>query len=454
MLVAFSSRFTPRAAEISIDQSVLLFALGMALLTLLLFGAIPALATRRDVLPSLREGTTRFSPARQRLRSGLIVAQVAISFMLLIGAGLMLRSFVKLQQVDPGFKAEDVLTMRIDLDFAKYTTPELRADFYGRVLGRLAAEPGVGSVAASATFPLNDAGPFTLRFTIADRPVPEGSQLPQAGIRSASPAYFQALGIRLLRGRTFTDQDHLRAPRVVVINESLARHYWPGEDPVGHRVSFDGGETWETIVGVVADTRQTLSRASGDEVYWSILQRPQLASSWLVHTRTDPSRMAQQVRAVLREIDPNQPVDRFRTLDQVRAVSLAPPRLTTMLLTLFAGLALIVTAAGMAGVIALSVNQRTQEFGIRMALGAQRASVLRLVLRQGAALAGSGLILGSAGALVLTSTMSTLLFGIEHTDVITYAAVALLLILVALLACYVPARRAASVDPLVALRST
>jgi predicted permease len=261
------------------------------------------------------------------------------------------------------------------------------------------------------------------------------------------------MGIRVLRGRVFTDQDYAGAPPVVVINESLARHYWPDEDPVGRRVSFDGGETWDTIVGVVADTRQRLDRESGDELYWSILQRPNLSSSWLVQTRTEPARMARQVRAALYDLDPDQPVDRFRTLDQVRDASLAPPRLTTMLLTLFAMLALVVTAAGMAGVIAFSVSQRTQEFGIRMALGAPRARVLGMVLRQGAWLVGLGLALGAVGALLLTSTISTLLFGVEPTDLTTYAGVALVLVAVALLACYVPARRAASVDPLVALRS-
>jgi predicted permease len=373
--------------------------------------------------------------------------------MLLIGAGLMARSFVKLQQVDPGFDASSVLTMRVDLNFTKYDTPESRSGFYRRLLDRLAAEPGVEAVAASATFPLNETGTFSRRFKIADRPIPDGTSLPEAGVRSASPKYFQTMGIPVLRGRVFTEQDHFRAPRVVVINESLARHYWPGEDPVGRQVSFDGGETWETIVGVVADTRQRLDRAAGDELYWSILQRPQLSASWLVRTPTDASRMAGQVRAALHDIDPDQPVDRFRTLDQVRDASLAPPKLTTLLLTLFAMLALVVTAAGMAGVIAFSVSQRTQEFGIRMALGAPRATVLAMVLRQGALLVGAGLALGAVGALLLASTISTLLFGVEPTDLATYAGVALVLVAVALLACYLPARRAASVDPLIALRS-
>jgi predicted permease len=453
LLVTFASRFTPRASEIAIDSTVLLFSLTMSVMTGLLFGCVPVLTARRDVLPALHVGSPRTTSSRQRLRSGLIVAQVAISFVLLIGAGLMTRSLVNLQRVDPGFRAANILTMRVDLNFTKYDTPAKRVDFYERLLDRLSAEPGVESVAASATFPLNETGPFSFRFRIEGKPVPEGSPLPTAGIRAASPTYFSAMGIPVLRGRTFSERDDRQNPRVLVINDSLARHHWPGDDPVGRRVSFDGGETWETVVGVVADTRQRLDQASGDEIYWSVLQRSQLSGTWLVETRADPKMMANQVRAALREIDPEQAVDRFRTLDQVRDASLAPPRLTTMLLAMFASLALIVTAAGLAGVIAFSVSQRTHEFGIRMALGARTANVLGMVLREGVLLVAIGLVIGATGALLLTSLISSLLFGVTSTDLITYGAVATVLLLVALLACYLPARRAAAVDPMIALRS-
>jgi predicted permease len=453
LLVTFASRFTPRASEIAIDSTVLLFSLTMSVMTGLLFGCVPVLTARRDVLPALHVGSPRTTSSRQRLRSGLIVAQVAISFVLLIGAGLMTRSLVNLQRVDPGFRAANILTMRVDLNFTKYDTPAKRVDFYERLLDRLSAEPGVESVAASATFPLNETGPFSFRFRIEGKPVPEGSPLPTAGIRAASPTYFSAMGIPVLRGRTFSERDDRQNPRVLVINDSLARHHWPGDDPVGRRVSFDGGETWETVVGVVADTRQRLDQASGDEIYWSVLQRSQLSGTWLVETRADPKMMANQVRAALREIDPEQAVDRFRTLDQVRDASLAPPRLTTMLLAMFASLALIVTAAGLAGVIAFSVSQRTHEFGIRMALGARTANVLGMVLREGVLLVAIGLVIGATGAMLLTSLISSLLFGVTSTDLITYGAVATVLLLVALLACYLPARRAAAVDPMIALRS-
>ncbi|MGE5814073.1 MAG: FtsX-like permease family protein, partial [Acidobacteriota bacterium] len=283
--------------------------------------------------------------------------------------------------------------------------------------------------------------------------LPEGAQPPLAGFRSASADYFRTMGIPVISGRVFTNHDDLRSPEVAVVNQSLARHFFPGEDPVGRRVSGDGGETWATIVGVVADTRQRLDQNAGDEIYASVLQTPQLSGSWLVKTRTDPSRMAERVRAAVHDVDPEQPVDRFRTLDQAREANLAPPKLTTMLLTMFAGLAMFVTAAGMAGVVAYSVSQRTQEFGVRMALGAPRSRGLAMVLRQGVSLVGIGLAFGAVGALVLTSLMSSLLFGVTSTDVLTYIAVAGVLLVVALVACYVPARRAASVDPLVALRA-
>jgi predicted permease len=453
LLVAFAARFTTRADEISIDQTVLLFTLAMSLLTGIVFGCIPALTAQHDTLPALREGNPRATGGRQRLRSGLIVAQVAISFVLLIGAGLMARSFLNLERVDPGFEPRNVLTARLDLNFTKYNTPALRAAFYRRLLLRLAEDPEVEAVAASATFPLNGTELSNLQFRIADRALPEGAQPPLAGFRSASADYFRTMGIPLISGRVFTDRDDLENPDVVVINQSLARHFFPGEDPIGRRVSADGGESWATIVGVVADTRQRLDRDAGDEIYASVLQAPQLSGSWLIKTRIESSRMAQNVRAAVRDVDPEQPVDRFRTLDQVREASLAPPRLTTMLLTMFAGLAMLVTAAGMAGVVAYSVSQRTQEFGIRMALGARRETVVAMVVGQGVMLVAIGLAIGALGAVVLSSLMSVLLFGVSSIDVLTYAIVAALLTLVALVACYLPARRAASVDPLIALKS-
>jgi predicted permease len=453
-LVAFAERFTPRAAEITIDTPVLLFTLGMSVLTGLVFGAIPALGARQDVLVTLRDGGGRVAGGRHAVRSGLVVAQVAVSFMLLIGAGLMLRSLMKLQEINPGFSVQNVLTMRIDLNFTKYRDQALRAGLIKRLLERLEAEPGVLNVAASASFPLNDdGGGFTGSFEIEGKPIPEGQPRPRADLNLASPDYFKTLGIPLRRGRLFTKHDHVESPRVVLINETLARRYWKDEDPIDRRISFNGGQQWSTIVGVVADARNVLTQEAGDSIYGPILQTGQLSTTWLIRTAVDPATMTQQVRAALREVDPEQPVDRFRTLEQVRSSALAPSRLTTTLITLFAALALIITAIGIGGVVAFSVSERIQEFGVRMALGAQRSEVLGMVLRQGLALVAAGLGLGLVGAFLLTRLMARLLYAVEPTDAMTFIGVSAILLAVASLACLVPARRAASVDPLVALRT-
>ncbi len=455
LLVAFAERFTARASEITIDTPVLLFTLGMSVLTGLVFGAIPALGSRQDALTTLRDGNGgRIAGGRHAVRATLVVAQVAVSFMLLIGAGLMLRSLMKLQEVNPGFTVENILTMRIDLNFSKYTDQAKRAAVIKRLLERLETEPGVTSVAASASFPLNDdGGGFNGSFEIEGKPVPEGQPRPRANLNLASPDYFQTIGIPLRRGRLFTKQDHIESPRVVIVNERLARRYWKDEDPIDRRISFNGGQQWVTIVGVVADARNVLTEEAGEAIYGPILQTGQLSTAWLVRTTVDPATMTQQVRTALREIDPEQPVDRFRTLEQVRASALAPSRLTTSLVGIFAALALTITAIGIGGVVAFSVSERVQEFGVRMALGAQRGEVLRMVLKQGVGMVAIGIALGVVGALTLTQLIANLLFGVEPTDVPTFVIVSVVLFVVALVACFLPARRAASVDPLVALRT-
>ncbi len=455
LLVAFAERFTARASEITIDTPVLLFTLGMSVLTGLVFGAIPALGSRQDALTTLRDGNGgRIAGGRHAVRATLVVAQVAVSFMLLIGAGLMLRSLMKLQEVNPGFTVENILTMRIDLNFSKYTDQAKRAAIIKRLLERLETEPGVTNVAASASFPLNDdGGGFNGSFEIEGKPVPEGQPRPRANLNLASPDYFKTIGIPLRRGRLFTKQDHIESPRVVIVNERLARRYWKDEDPIDRRISFNGGQQWVTIVGVVADARNVLTEEAGEAIYGPILQTGQLSTAWLIRTTVDPATMTQQVRTALREIDPEQPVDRFRTLEQVRASALAPSRLTTSLIAIFAALALTITAIGIGGVVAFSVSERVQEFGVRMALGAQRGEVLRMVLKQGVGMVAIGIALGVVGALTLTQLIANLLFGIEPTDIPTFIVVSLVLFVVALVACFLPARRAASVDPLVALRT-
>ncbi|HXW05419.1 MAG TPA: ABC transporter permease [Vicinamibacterales bacterium] len=461
MLVAFAERFTTRAAEIQIDTTVLLYTLAVSAATGLVFGAFPALAARGDQAGNLKDGA-RIIQSRPGVRHTLIVVQIAASFMLLIGAGLTVRSLIKLHQVDPGFRTDSILTMRIDLNFTKYP-PGTRAAFWQQLEERLRHEPGVITVGAGATFPLNDRGPFSQPVQIEGRRFSADLERPLVDARLATPDYFATIGQRLLSGRTFNRSDRsFYGPAgadpveefAVIVNQTMARHYWPHEDPVGRRLSTANSRAWAKVVGVVADTRQQLDEPSRDEIYVPLLTGQQLSTTWLVRSAVDPGVMERQIRAVVRDVDPDQPVDNFRTLAEVRSESLEQRRLTAMLLGLFGLLALVITATGIAGVVAFSVNQRTREFGVRMALGARRGEVLRMVLGQGLQLVLVGLAIGLAGALVLTRLLSTLLFGVEPTDAVTFAAVSMVLVAAAALACVVPARRAASVDPLVALRAS
>jgi predicted permease len=451
LLVAYAERFTPRAADIHIDRTVLLYTLLISVATGLIFGSVPALGGQPGMGPALRDGA-RSTQKRQGVRNTLIVVQVAMSFMLLIGAGLTVRSLIKLQQVDPGFETHNLLTMRIDLNFSKYRGARI-TEFWERLEERLRSEPGVLAVAGGGTFPLNDQNRFLQPVQIEGREFPRDAPRPRVDYHVASTDYFSTIGQPILQGRAFSSGDRSPDHYVVIINRTMARHYWPDQDPIGRRIS-SGGTTWFTIVGVAADTLQRLNEPAHDEVYLSMLQGQQLSTNWLVRTNVDPAVMERQVRNAVHAIDPDQPVDHFRTVAQVRDASLESPRLTAALLGLFALLALVITAAGIAGVVAFSVNQRTQEFGIRMALGARRASVLGMVLRQGISLVLAGLAIGMAGALVLTRVLTTLLFGIQPTDAVTFLAVSMVLVAVAAAACIIPARRAASVDPMVALRVT
>ena len=450
LLAAFAERYTTRAQEISIDRTVLLFTFVVSVATGLIFGSVPALARRLGTTPALRSG--RSTQGAHGLRSGLIVAQVAVSFMLLIGAGLTLRTLFNLQQVDPGVRTENVLTMRLDINFTKYPNGEARAAFWQRLDERLRSIPGVQSVGGAGTFPLNERGPFSSPIRVEGVQYPADAAAPRVNVRVISPGYFETLGQPLLAGRAFAASDVRGTTPVVIVGKTMAQRFWPNQDPIGRRISGDNFATSATVVGVAADARQQLSLAPGDEVYVPMFQGGQTSSNWLIRTNVDAATMTRQVREAIYSIDPQQPADRFRTLDDVRASTLESPKLTAILIGLFALLALVITAAGMAGVIAFSVNQRTQEFGLRMALGAQRGSVLGMVLRQGLQLVLIGLAIGLGGSMVLASVMTTLLFGVEPTDAITFVAVSMVLVAVAAVACLVPARRAASVDPMIALR--
>lgn len=459
VLTAFVGRFTNRAGEIGIDTSVLLFTLSVSVITGIVFGLLPALSSRETLEPVLREGSGRATAgvSRQRLRSGLIVAQVTISFMLLIGAGLMVRSLIKLQQVKPGFDPENVLTMRLGPNWSKYSTPMQYQDLFRRVMERTASLPGVTRVSMGSTFPMNPLGitfgPMNMRFQIEGMPPVKQELAPQVDMRSATPGYFETIKLPLLQGRVFTPDDEQDTLPVAIINRTMARQYWENEDPVGKRFTMNDGRTWITIVGVVGDVKQYgLNQPTMPALY-----RPatQFGGGFRLLTRTtgDPITLTGSIRQIIRDLDPEVAIDQIQTLVQARDDSMAAPRTTTILLGLFAVLALVVTAAGIAGVIALSISQRTQEIGVRMALGASRIAVLGMMVRHGMSLVLLGMVIGGAGAWGLVRLMDTMLFDIEPTDPVTFVGVSLLLLLIAAGACLIPARRAASIDPMIALRA-
>jgi putative ABC transport system permease protein len=458
LLVDFTARLTPRAREIHVDLSMLLFALAAAFLTSIVSGSVSALYSRDDLSGGLKDGAMHATTGhrRARARDVLVVCQVAFSFLLLIGAGLMLRSFSKLRNVDPGFVPQRVLAMSVNFNWSKYMNrPEQRRQVSESVLHKIQLQPGVLYAAYSSGYPLdpdNGMG-WTSKMSIEGHTVPEGERLPVAAIRIASSDYFKALGIPLVSGRTFQESDNEKAPSVVVINHTMSRHYWNGQNPAGKRISLDGGEHWGTVIGVVGDVKEFgLNKEAGDELYLAYAQEPMIGNI-VVRTSQDGMSLANTLRRVILDEDPQTAIPNVETLEQARVNSMASPRVMTDLLGIFAALALAIAAFGIGGILALTINQRVNEIGIRMALGAKPGDVLAMILRQGMTLVMVGLVIGLASAFALTRMMKTLLFQIEPTDPITFAGVSATLAMVALMACYVPARRALRIDPLQALRS-
>jgi putative ABC transport system permease protein len=463
LLTAYVARFTPRAHEVQVDAQVLLFTLAIAGIVSILTGTAPALARRSDLVSSLKEGGTQatLGASRGKARSTLIVAQVAVSFLLLIGAGLAVRSLINLQRVDAGFHPENVLTMQISLDFSRYMSDkgmdasnQLMLGFSDSLLEKIQAMPQVTSAAMSGEFPLDKSPAANNEYLIEGHQGEASEAKPTAEFNVVTPDYFRTLGIPIFSGRTFDGRDRPDKPHVAIVNQSLARRYFPDQDPVGRRISFDDGKQWTQIVGVTGDVRErTLDQAPKDLIYVPYAQYPQMAPSLITRTQGDPMNIARAAVQHLYEVDPNQPAGHIQSLEQVRADSIAAPRLTANLLGLFALLALAIAAAGIGGVMALSVSQRIHEIGVRMAMGARPAEIIWMVLKQGMTLALVGVAAGALGAFALTKALKSLLFGVTPTDPATFGMVAAVLAVAALAACYIPARRAAHVDPLQALRT-
>ncbi len=471
-----SPGYIPRLEDVTLDGAALLFTLVASMLTGILFGLAPAWQFTRPNLDEILKGGSRGAsagPASGRLRQGLIVAEVALSLVLLIGAGLMLRSFAALLFLDRGFAPEHLLTAELDYSVSGFTTwvrpTSTRPQVTQReLLERLRQRPGVVSAAVTGNLPRNGSGPARDPILIQDRPAGTLDQLPRTRFQAVSPDYFRTLGVPLLRGRDFTEGDHYEAPRVVLINESMARRYFPNQDPVGKRLAMPdrnnpsqpspawtaGQSPWSEIVGVVADMKSlSLDPEPFPQTYVPYWQWPMQSPTLLVRTTGDPAALAAVVRDEIKAVVPSLPSSRIQTMDDILSDTLAQPRFQAGLLGLFGVVALLLTAVGLYGVLACTVARRTREIGIRMAVGAQRGSVLALILGQGMRLALMGAVIGVVLALALTRILGSLLYEVKATDPLTFTGVTLLLMATAVLACWVPARRATRVDPMVALRS-
>jgi putative ABC transport system permease protein len=432
---------------------------GLSLLTGILFGLVPALqVSKPDLTTTLKEegrGTTG-SLHRNRIRALLVVAELSISFVLLVGAGLFMRSFLHLRDVSPGFEADKVLTMEIALPDSKYAKPDEQSRFFQQLFARLSALPGVEAAGAIDPLPFGGSSSGS-SFKIEEHPPLPPAERLKAGVRTINPDYFRAMGIRLIKGRWLTEHDNLEAPRAMLINETLARRYFPGEDPIGKHASagtaFVAGKKYE-IVGIVSDTKhKTLDLDAEPEFYVTYLQTPQPYLTLAIRTTLDnPEALTNSIRGEVQQLDSEQPITNVKPMKALLAESIGSQRFNMMLLVIFAVLAMVLAGIGIYGVMSYAVTQRTHEIGIRMALGAQVTDVMRMIIRQGILLVIIGMALGLAVALALTRVLDNLLYEVSATDTATFSMVALILTGVALLACLLPARRAAKVDPMVALR--
>ncbi len=452
----------PRLSEVRLDGAVLGFTLLLSLVTGALFGLAPAFhASKATVRDSLKEGSRGAGTGRasERLRGALMVSEIALALLLLAGAGLLGRSFLRLQAVAPGFLTDDLLALQMALPASRYADGRQVCAFYDQVLEKAAALPGVAAVAATSHLPIGSGG-FSLSVFAEGAPARPSSDVPTAFYRAVTPNYFQALGIRIARGRAFDARDRAGAPRVAIVNATMARLLWK-DDPIGKRFTLDDDEKAPLeVVGVVSDVRHFgLDNEPRPELHIPYLQAPEIFWRWnnrsltvVMRGSVESASLAPAVRAAVGALDNDLPVYNVRTMEAVIAASVAARRASLLLVSVFACVALLLASVGLYGVVSYSVSQRTHEFGVRMALGAGEADLLRLVLGRGVKLAAAGLLLGLAGALALSRLLSTMVFGISARDPLTLAAVGALLLFVALLASYLPARRAARVDPVTALR--
>jgi len=461
-LLKLSAGSVPAAFSVSLDRSVLLFTIGVAVVTGLVFGIVPALRTAGlDLREALNEGSrgSTTGPGHHRIRGVLVAAEIAMAMLLLVGAGLLLRSFARLQDVPPGFQPDHLLAADIPLSVTAYAKPEQRYEFYDRLVERAKALPGVRSAAAASFLPVSGGGGL-IHFNITGRPPKSPHDFTAAGYRTMTPNYFETLGVPLLQGRLLTPGDTEKAPAVVVINSAMAHTFFPNENPLGKHMQLGALPEKEVptmeVVGVVGDVLQGLGVDAKAEMYLPYRQADQLLPvfqmSVILRTAMEPLAASSALRSALAEIDPDQPLVNVRSMEQNIQTSVAQPRFRTWLIGIFAALALVLAAVGVYGVMSYSVTQRISEIGIRVTMGAQPVDILRIIVGEGLRLALIGVSVGLIGALLLSRVLRSFVFGVSTSDPVTFAGVAVILTLVGAAASYFPARRATRVDPLVALR--
>jgi putative ABC transport system permease protein len=457
LLLALAPPDLPRLSNVSLDNRALVFTALITLLTGVLFGLAPALQASRPNLNETMKDAGRGSSAggrRQLIRSTLVVLEVAAALVLLVGAGLLIKSFWRLQQVDPGFNPNHALTVSVALPRNKYKEEPQQVTFFQQLMEKVKNLPGVQAVGASNVLPMND--DFVLAFEIQDQPPLPPGVGQSTNFYAVSPDYFKAMGIRLLEGRWFTERDTTASPHVALINETMAKKIFPNDNPIGKRLTFgrrDNNPDWYEIVGIVGDVKHYgLDQATTMQTYEPYTQQTFSAMTLVVRAAGEPTELTAGVRDQVLSLDKEQPISNIKTLDQSISTSVAQQQFSMLLLSVFAGVALLLAAVGIYGVLSYAVTQRTHEIGIRMALGAGQPEVLKLIIGHGLRLTLIGVTLGLGGAFALTRLMATMLFNVSATDPLTFTLLALALLLIALLACFVPARRATKVDPMIALR--